>query len=291
MPNAPDYVCAICNEPLVLDSDDTAVCCDINYMMRGGVLSYDWRRILFLRHRCRFLFASELSNNAQLAYQNLREGSLALEGKEDVDRFRSYVLAHAERGRVLDVGCGLLPLAGYLVLPEQVADEYEIYGLDPLPPEAGFRGARIVGCSEYLPLQSGMFDTLIFGTSLDHVAVLDRTLREAARVLRPGGVVVIWMSDRSGFRRDLRRQEARETLRGLLGRQPRLQWVQKMGRYFVYPDLTVMSVPRGAIDPYHTYNESPSRVTRRMERLALVREDLTKCSLNEVYLTFRKRLG
>lgn len=49
----------------------------------------------------------------------------------------------------------------------------------------------IQGRAEALPLADGSFDVLTMGYALRHVADLGATFREFARVLKPGGIVVI----------------------------------------------------------------------------------------------------
>lgn len=86
-------------------------------------------------------------------------------------------------GSVLDVGCDNVALSSSL-LPESC----RYVGLDPF---CQSEGMRIVGVGESLPFRSGTFDNVVFNTSLDHILDYYLALKEARRVLKPGGTLVI----------------------------------------------------------------------------------------------------
>jgi SAM-dependent methyltransferase len=107
--------------------------------------------------------------------------------------FRSFVETHVE-GRVLDVGCGVFGRPYYLeAYPANL-----ISGIDPLEmlEAPDFEFTR--GMSEYLPWPDGSFSTVINATSLDHVVSLTVSLDEMSRVLRPGGVLLLWIGSTKG---------------------------------------------------------------------------------------------
>jgi demethylmenaquinone methyltransferase/2-methoxy-6-polyprenyl-1,4-benzoquinol methylase len=96
--------------------------------------------------------------------------------------------------KVLDVamGTGLVARAAVQIL----GDRRAVVGLDP---SAGMlREARrragvpaVLGLGERLPFAAGAFDMVTMGYALRHVAALDATFGEYARVLRPGGRVLL----------------------------------------------------------------------------------------------------
>jgi ubiquinone/menaquinone biosynthesis C-methylase UbiE len=98
--------------------------------------------------------------------------------------------------RLLDVGCG----TGYLLrlLAERYPDA-ELAGIDPAPSMIGVaagstvddRVGFVVGSVEGLPCSDGEFDLVVATTSFDHWADQEQGLRECARVLRPGGRLVL----------------------------------------------------------------------------------------------------
>jgi len=100
-------------------------------------------------------------------------------------------------GRVLDVGCG----TGYLLreLAGRCPQAVELVGVDPAPGMiAAARGAGgderlrwAEGTAESLPFPDGSFDLVVSTTSFDHWADQQAGLTECARVLRPGGHLML----------------------------------------------------------------------------------------------------
>jgi ubiquinone/menaquinone biosynthesis C-methylase UbiE len=99
--------------------------------------------------------------------------------------------------RVLDVGCG----TGYLLrlLARRCPRATELAGIDPAPAmisaarqAAGDRRPRFtVGVAERLPYPDGAFDLVVSTTSFDHWADQRAGLGQCARVLAPGGHLVL----------------------------------------------------------------------------------------------------
>ncbi len=100
----------------------------------------------------------------------------------------------SSRSRVLSVGCGCNPRRG---LPE---GNYYLVGLDSDPRlaeaarESGTADQVQLGVAARLPFAKDEFDVVVFRLVLHHLAYqgpLRPAILEAARVLRPGGAVVI----------------------------------------------------------------------------------------------------
>jgi ubiquinone/menaquinone biosynthesis C-methylase UbiE len=99
--------------------------------------------------------------------------------------------------RLLDIGCG----TGYLLrqLAARAPAAAELTGLDPAPAMietaqamAGDDRLRFrSGVAERLPFPDGTFDLVVTTTSFDHWADQLAGLRECARVLEPGGHLVL----------------------------------------------------------------------------------------------------
>ena len=99
--------------------------------------------------------------------------------------------------RVLDVGCG----TGYLLrqLAVRVPEAAELTGIDAAPSmievaaalTADDRVRYRTGVSEQLPLPAGTVDLVVSTTSFDHWADQRAGLAECARVLVPGGTLVL----------------------------------------------------------------------------------------------------
>jgi ubiquinone/menaquinone biosynthesis C-methylase UbiE len=104
-----------------------------------------------------------------------------------------------DRALVLDVGCGLLDLPMYLKMQE---GRLAIVGIDPIAngcPEfyspRQFPFVRAVG--DLLPFSSSSFEAVIFSSTLDHHFDPYRAVREAYRVLKPGGHIFVVETVRS----------------------------------------------------------------------------------------------
>jgi SAM-dependent methyltransferase len=107
-------------------------------------------------------------------------------------------------GRSLEIGVGTGRFAGPLGLA---------FGIDPAREVLGYarrRGVTVVrAVGEALPFRDAAFDHVLLVTTLCFVADPAAMLRETARVLRPGGVVVIGFIDReSPLGREYRAHQA-----------------------------------------------------------------------------------
>jgi SAM-dependent methyltransferase len=265
--------------------------------MSVAEIRYDYARLLRDAFPRRYPLYRALCNNGFVSYHELAEGSVSLPSRADVAEFGAFLAERIPAGaRVLDVGCGPLATPGYLESVKARGGEFA--GLDIYP--TTFAGLRITGCAEFLPLRDGCLDAVIFATSLDHVCDLHATLREVRRVLRPGGGCFIWMSDRKPYWREFFfcRPTALGVLRRVLLSLPKQIMLNfharrrllygvthyfTRGRFWEYANGSVFYCPPGAVDPFHSFFESPAEVVSLASRHDLTRAAFTR-GLNGVYL-------
>lgn len=274
------FRCITCGGSIAISTVGDITCgkCGERYFAANGYLKTNFDEKLFNAFRKQYLLNKVLNNNGFIGYQLLKEGSLSLPDRPEVKRFRDFVETHLRGTRILDIGCGIMDLPGYLAV-KNVA-YLELIGLDPIDDNT-FGGMRLVAVSEYIPLQDATIDTIVFATSFDHVCDIDRTLAETRRILSSEGRVLVWMSDRGST--------PIERLKDWLRRR-RNSWREgyNLDDYYVYKDSwTVMRVPPGGVDPYHSHFESPSTVVKQFTRAGFSLIDEQQHSKQEVFLAFR----
>ena len=129
------------------------------------------------------------------SYESGRHGQLH---KEISDRVVELALSRVPAPRrVLDVGCG----TGYVLrqLAARLPRAGEFLGVDPAPTmiEVARRASSdervqfVRGTAERLAAEEGTYDLVVSTTSFDHWTDQAAGIRECARVLAPGGVLVL----------------------------------------------------------------------------------------------------
>lgn len=96
--------------------------------------------------------------------------------------WRRRVIAKLPQGRLLDLGGGT-------GAANAVFGNREVVALDPSPQMLSLNNAanRTVAVGEELPFADGAFDAVFSAYVFRNLDSVDRTVAEAARVLRPGG--------------------------------------------------------------------------------------------------------
>jgi len=252
--------------------------CGEKYEIAEGYLKTQFDKKLFNSFRKDYLLNKVLNNNGYISYQQLQEGSISLPEREDVIRFRNFLRNNLYGRRILDMGCGVMETPGYLML--NYSDQYELIGLDPID-DNNFSGFRIVGCSEFVPLPDECIDTVIFATSMDHVCNLKKTINETQRLLCYDGKVIVWMSDRSAHTFDRLKNWLRR-------RRDSWRLGYSVDKYYVYPNWTVLGVPLGGVDPFHSYLETPRKIIRLFSNAGMKLTAQERHSNVEVFLSFEK---
>ncbi|MDO8542555.1 MAG: methyltransferase domain-containing protein [Opitutaceae bacterium] len=295
----PAICCPRCHDAIPATPPAERPCPRCGLVLRGSPVgvSYEQARLLQAAFPARFRLYRALCNNGFVSYHELAAGSVSLPGREDVAEFGRFLSHHAGNGEwLLDVGCGPLPVPGYL---EPLRGRgLRFLGLDIYP--TSFDGFRITGCAEFLPLADRSIDVVVFGTSLDHVCDLTQTLQEMSRILRRGGRCCIWMGDRRPYWREFFFPDAPATvvvrrifggfpkrvLRNVLnGHRPFYGILHhfRHGRYWEYENGSTFYCPPGAIDPFHMYFERPAEVIRLAKRFGFAATATERAS-NGVFL-------
>jgi len=277
------YVCPACKTSLEDLSKQECPSCHLSYKYQNSRFTYNFDELLFKNFKQQFILNKVLNNNGYISYQFLQEGSLSLPEREDVQRFKQYIIDHSglkgsKALTILDVGCGLLEVPGYLDFENKTPHTF--LGIEPIK-ESRFFGNLITGCSEFMPIASDSIDVVIYATSLDHVCSLEQTLRETFRVLKNKGKIILWISDQSS------------SLWGKIYNKYKILRENysagyRTDLYYVYPNYTVLGVPRGAVDPFHSYFESPEKIEKAFKKQGLNFEDQKYRHKNEVFMTFYK---
>jgi ubiquinone/menaquinone biosynthesis C-methylase UbiE len=255
-----DFCCPFCKEEIV----GRKSCCGYNFdATQEDKITYDHEQILLNNFTSDFLLNKTLNSNGDLSYYLLPEGSVSLADRFDVQLFGQYINKLYKPGHIMDVGCGILEVPGYLMPIQGVQNKF--YGLDPIA-TITFAGRKIIGCSEYLPLPNESIDTLIFATSIDHVCNLKKTFSEAYRVLKKNGKIIIWHWYNNNNIKNLVKKITLFCL--------------PKSRYYPYPNGVSFIIPQGAIDPFHKEYISPKKLEKIGKIYGLKLEDCSDLSTN-----------
>lgn len=119
-------------------------------------------------------------------------------------------LAVPEEKNWLDVGCGTGALIQTII---EVANPNSVVGVDPSPGYVEYAKARVasprarfeIGDARSLPFDTASQDAVASGLVLNFVPQPPQAVAEMARVVRPGGVVAVYVWDYAGKMELMRR--------------------------------------------------------------------------------------
>ncbi len=275
------YVCPKCKGDIKID-ETSCGSCGQEYLYKNRNFIYDFDNLLFSRYKSKYLLNKSLNNNGYLSYEFLKEGSLSLSNRKDVSNFRKFIENCVGNNdselNLLDVGCGTLQFPGYLEFED--LKNVNFYGIEPIK-QSKFKEELITGCSEFIPLKNNSIDIVIFATSLDHVCSIDDTIIEVNRILSDNGQVIIWMSDRSmnlltKFKSKLR----------IIYDYLKLGY--RTDIYKIYDNGIILEIPRGGVDPFHSFFESPKLIEKKFNSNGFKIKNIKYNNRDEVFIQICK---
>jgi len=103
----------------------------------------------------------KLQDNGLASYEHAPDENLSVGKRRDAQAYATF--CHLDGCMTLDVGCGPQRLPSY-----GAGQGRRFVGIDPLPgvEERDFHFVQAI--AEYLPFRDGVFDRVLFDTSLDH---------------------------------------------------------------------------------------------------------------------------
>lgn len=167
----------------------TCTACSRSFASDDGVLDFTPRPLPDSDVDERRPLWEEVERNGHAGYEADPEHNLSVTEREVTKAFGRFA---ALQGLVLDVGCGPQPLPSYA---REVAGT--LVGIDPLRGVKHREFEFVQGLGEYLPFRAGVFDLVLFATTLDHMLSPERALLEAVRVMQPAGEIAVWCGDES----------------------------------------------------------------------------------------------
>jgi SAM-dependent methyltransferase len=118
------------------------------------------------------------------------------------DRRLDLIRKHAplEGARILDIGCGLGVYVRKLREFSDARPGGRVCGID-IDPKRLREGAKttpglMLAVGEHLPFRDATFDVIVLNEVIEHVLDDRATIREALRILEPGGRIVIYAPNR-----------------------------------------------------------------------------------------------
>lgn len=152
----------------------------------------------------------EMGQKKYESWEQNADGYKPSDYKKEIDRDKATYKHFKLSGAILDIGGGVGTVREFL------EDSSKFLSVDPFinapflipePKRTTYRCLSehlnfIAGMAEFLPITSASFDWVHMRSMLDHVQIPDLALIEAARVLRPGGNLLIGMLVEGGKKGD-----------------------------------------------------------------------------------------
>ena len=109
-------------------------------------------------------------------------------------------LMEGVHGKILDCGCG----CGFV---SDLYPELDIVGIDISPGMLKHhKGKHLLASADNIPFGDNHFDSVVCRSVLHHLPETEKALREIKRVLKPGGTLVCWETNKSWLAELVRRR-------------------------------------------------------------------------------------
>jgi len=202
---------------------------------------------------------------------------------------------------ILDAGCGT---GGLIKALQQHDQRWQIAGLDYSPVACDFARQRTTvpikqGSIEVLPFEDKQFDAVVSADVICQIDDGSKALREFARVMKPGGVLVInvaayeWMRSYHDAQMDTRHRFRRSELASLLKQAGFAVTISSYANMFIFPliiarrKIFVPANPASDVKPYPPLFEAFCGSMAALEYAAL-RRRINLPAGNSVFIAARK---
>ncbi len=135
----------------------------------------------------RFVMTAHGMNAAKVGWTNV-EDHLSPFDVETLEQIEPLIAGQGEAPDVLDLGCGAGRCLDWFAARHP---KWRLVGVDPIDPKRPDRNI-VVGTAKHIPLADASVDAVYACIALQHVGDIDGALAEIGRVLRPGGILVVF---------------------------------------------------------------------------------------------------
>lgn len=161
-------------------------------------------------------------SSSNLYLEQLKKHHLSMYAK-----YIAKIFKYAKKGRILDIGCGTGQIANFLSEKGYQATGIDISPLFIKEAKKSNKSKFLVMDLEKLKFSDNSFDAIISSETLEHVLEPEAALKEAIRVLKHSGILILRFPNR---------QSKLINLMTLLTKKPRFEIVQPNLSKEVYGD-------------------------------------------------------
>jgi ubiquinone/menaquinone biosynthesis C-methylase UbiE/uncharacterized protein YbaR (Trm112 family) len=182
--------CPVCKADLsITDSDKKAKCLSCGAIFAKEPLV--WNFIPDVKDIASPIWKAwqAVQENGMTSYRADPDHNLSVGRRNDCRQFAEFCNF---QGLVLDVGCGPQPWPAYFDSTKNAS----YVGIDPLAGATPSKYLTIKALAEYLPFRMASFDRVLFSTTLDHFVDSVVALKEAARVCKTSGEIIVWLGEK-----------------------------------------------------------------------------------------------